>query len=54
MANSSSLIYSGEGGVLQTADGQILTNDEGNPITSNIKQVFFIEVYPFLAYVLAC
>jgi len=31
-------ITMGEGGVLQTADGQILTNDEGNPITSNIKQ----------------
>ena len=29
----------GEGGVLQTADGQILTNEEGNPITSNLRPV---------------
>ena len=27
----------GEGGVLKTADGQILTNDQGDPITSNLK-----------------
>ena len=27
----------GEGGVLKTADGQILTNEDGSPITSNLK-----------------
>ena len=32
------LPYPGEGGVLQTADGQILTNEDGNPITSNLGQ----------------
>jgi hypothetical protein len=36
----------GEGGVLKTADGQILTNEEGNPITSNLKPATAPAVTP--------
>merc|ERR1719295_2082348 len=31
-------IHLGEGGVLQTADGQVLHSEDGNPITTNAKQ----------------